>query len=97
MMRDQAFGSKSEQAVDGTSIDDLNKSSLETYRNQIRNDNRIRLTDEDMEVAYGEFWYDIDGSPIYVNEDELYRMAIKDTIRFSLNKESPIVDPIQTI
>lgn len=43
------------------------------------------LTDEDMEVAYGEFWYDIDGSPIYVNEDELYRMAIKDTIRFSLN------------
>ncbi len=42
------------------------------------------LTDEDMEVAYGESWYDIDGSPIYVNEDELYRMAIKDTIRFSL-------------
>ena len=39
MMRDQAFGSKSEQVVDGTSIDDLNKSSLETYRNQIRNEN----------------------------------------------------------
>lgn len=39
MMRDQAFGSKSEQAVDGTSIEDLNKSSLETYRNHIRNDN----------------------------------------------------------
>lgn len=39
MMRDQAFGSKSEQVVEGTSIDDLNKGSLETYRNQIRNDN----------------------------------------------------------
>ena len=30
MMRDQAFGSKSEQVVEGTSIDDLNKSSIET-------------------------------------------------------------------
>lgn len=39
MMRDQAFGSKSEQVVEGTSIDDLNKGSLETYRNQIRYDN----------------------------------------------------------
>lgn len=39
MMRDQAFGSKSEQVVEGTSIEDLNKGSLETYRNQIRNDN----------------------------------------------------------
>ena len=39
MMRDQAFGSKSEQVVEGTSINDLNKGSLETYRNQIRNDN----------------------------------------------------------
>ena len=39
MMRDQAFGSKSEQVVEGTSINDLNKSSLETYRNHIRNDN----------------------------------------------------------
>ena len=39
MMRDQAFGSKSEQVVEGTSIEDLNKSSLETYRNQIRNEN----------------------------------------------------------
>ena len=39
MMRDQAFGSKSEQVVEGTSIGDLNKSSLETYRNHIRNDN----------------------------------------------------------
>ena len=39
MMRDQAFGSKSEQVVEGTSINDLNKSSLETYRNQIRNEN----------------------------------------------------------
>ena len=39
MMRDQAFGSKSEQIVEGTSINDLNKSSLETYRNHIRNDN----------------------------------------------------------
>ncbi|MBR6189244.1 MAG: leucine-rich repeat protein [Prevotella sp.] len=42
------------------------------------------LTDEDMKDAYGEFWDDIDGSPIYVNEDELYRMAIKDTIRYKL-------------
>jgi len=39
MMRDQAFGSKSEQIVEGTSLLDLNKGSLETYRNQIRNDN----------------------------------------------------------
>lgn len=39
MMRDQAFGSKSEQVVEGTSINDLNKSSLETYRNRIKNDN----------------------------------------------------------
>lgn len=39
MMRDQAFGSKSEQVVEGTSVNDLNKSSLETYRNHIRNDN----------------------------------------------------------
>jgi len=39
MMRDQAFGSKSEQVVEGTTIDDLNKGSLETYRNRIRNDN----------------------------------------------------------
>jgi ATP-dependent DNA helicase RecG len=39
MMRDQAFGSKSEQVVEGTSIADLNSSSLETYRNHIRNDN----------------------------------------------------------
>lgn len=39
MMRDQAFGSKSEQVVEGTSIDDLNRGSLETYRNHIRHDN----------------------------------------------------------
>lgn len=39
MMRDQAFGSKSEQVVEGTSINDLNMGSLETYRNQIRNEN----------------------------------------------------------
>ena len=39
MMRDQAFGSKSEQVVEGTSIADLNRSSLETYRNHIRYDN----------------------------------------------------------
>ena len=39
MMRDQAFGCKSEQVVEGTNINDLNKSSLETYRNHIRNDN----------------------------------------------------------
>ena len=39
MMRDQAFGSKSEQMVEGTSFSDINKGSLETYRNQIRNEN----------------------------------------------------------
>ncbi|MBR6032740.1 MAG: putative DNA binding domain-containing protein [Bacteroidaceae bacterium] len=39
MMRDQAFGSKSEQMVEGTSFSDINKGSLETYRNQIRNAN----------------------------------------------------------
>ena len=39
MMRDQAFGSKSEQMVEGTSFSDINKGSLETYRNQILNEN----------------------------------------------------------
>jgi len=39
MMRDQAFGCKSEQMVEGTSFSDINKGSLETYRNQIRNEN----------------------------------------------------------
>lgn len=36
MMRDQAFGSKSEQVIEGTSVEDLNAGSLETYRNHIR-------------------------------------------------------------
>lgn len=39
MLRDQAFGSKSEMVVEGTSIANLNKSSLETYRNHIHNFN----------------------------------------------------------
>ena len=39
IMRDQAFGSKSEQVVEDTGIEDLNKGSLETYRNHIRNYN----------------------------------------------------------
>lgn len=39
MMRDQAFGSKSELTVEGTSLNDINKGSLETYRNHIRNFN----------------------------------------------------------
>ena len=41
LMRDQAFGSKSEQVVEGTRVADLNASSLETYRNHIRNYNPI--------------------------------------------------------
>ena len=41
MMRDQAFGCKSEIVVEGTSVADLNKSSLETYRNHILNDNPL--------------------------------------------------------
>ena len=41
MMRDQAFGYKSEIVVEGTSVADLNKSSLETYRNHILNDNPL--------------------------------------------------------
>lgn len=36
MMRDQAFGSKSEEVIKGTSIADLNPSSFDTYRNYIR-------------------------------------------------------------
>lgn len=36
MMRDQAFGSKSEQIVVGTSLDDLNTSSLDSYRSHLR-------------------------------------------------------------
>ena len=39
MMRDQAFGSKSEMTIDGTSFDDINKGSLQTYRNHISNSN----------------------------------------------------------
>ena len=36
MQRDQAFGTKSEQLVVGTTLDDLDSGSLETFRNQIR-------------------------------------------------------------
>ena len=36
MMRDQAFGSRSELPLDGTSIKDLNTNSLLTYRNHVR-------------------------------------------------------------
>lgn len=39
MMRDQAFGSKSEIPIEGTSIGDLNKASIETYRNQVAFEN----------------------------------------------------------
>ena len=42
------------------------------------------LTEEDMERKCGENWIETNGTPIYVNENELYRMAIKDTIRYSL-------------
>lgn len=35
IIRDQSFGSRSEQPVDGTTINDLNKISLETYYNHI--------------------------------------------------------------
>lgn len=36
MQRDQAFGTKSEQWVIGTTLNDLDSGSLETFRNQIR-------------------------------------------------------------
>ena len=39
LMRDQAFGSRSEIAVDGTSIADLNPVSIETYRNHVVSEN----------------------------------------------------------
>ncbi len=39
MQRDQAFGFKSEQLVAGTSLNDLDSVSLETFRNQIRSFN----------------------------------------------------------
>ncbi|MBO4874569.1 MAG: putative DNA binding domain-containing protein [Bacteroidales bacterium] len=39
MFRDQAFGSKSEQVIDGSSIEMLNQHSLMTYRNRIANVN----------------------------------------------------------
>lgn len=35
MLRDQSFGSRSEQPVEGTSIKDLNPISLETYHNHV--------------------------------------------------------------
>ena len=53
MMRDQAFGSKSEQVVEGTSINDLNKSSLETYRNHIRNAN------QEPAISFSEYYKEI--------------------------------------
>ena len=39
MMRDQAFGSKSETEVEGTSIADLNMGSIETFRNHVAFEN----------------------------------------------------------
>ena len=39
MMRDQAFGNKSETQVKGTSISDLNMGSLETFRNHVAFEN----------------------------------------------------------
>ena len=39
MQRDQAFGTKSEQLVSGTTLEDLDPGSLETFRNQIRSFN----------------------------------------------------------
>ena len=39
LMRDQAFGSRSELPVDGTSIADLNPVSIETYRNHVSSEN----------------------------------------------------------
>ena len=39
MMRDQAFGVRSEMAVDGTSLDDIKADSLNSYRNHIVNFN----------------------------------------------------------
>lgn len=39
MMRDQAFGTKSDTTVAGTSFDDLNIASIEAYRNRIRREN----------------------------------------------------------
>lgn len=39
MMRDQAFGSKSETQVKGTSIADLNMGSMETFRNHVAFEN----------------------------------------------------------
>ena len=39
MMRDQAFGSKSETVVEGTSIADLNMGSIETFRNHVAFEN----------------------------------------------------------
>lgn len=39
LMRDQAFGSKSEMTVEGTSVADLNSVSIETYRNHVAFEN----------------------------------------------------------
>ncbi|MDR0995819.1 MAG: putative DNA binding domain-containing protein, partial [Tannerella sp.] len=51
IQRDQAFGSRSEQTVPGTSIKDLNRQSLETYRRRIQEYNAEfaynNLDDED--------------------------------------------------
>ncbi len=39
LFREQSFGTKSEQVVEGSSIDDIDPNSLATYRNHIRNFN----------------------------------------------------------
>lgn len=39
IQRDQAFGSRSEMVVSGTSIDDLNLNSLQTYRRRVQQHN----------------------------------------------------------
>ena len=39
LLRDQSFGVRSEKTVEGTSINDLHKPSIETFRNRVRSQN----------------------------------------------------------
>lgn len=66
MMRDQAFGSKSEMVIQGTNIADLNPSSLDSYRNYLRGFNpALPFNDFDDETFCNRVGIMVDGELTY--------------------------------
>ena len=66
MMRDQAFGSKSEMTIQGTSIADLSPSSLDSYRNYLRGFNPgLPFNDFDNETFCDRVGITVDGELTY--------------------------------